>query len=525
MKTNLVITFLLLTLLVDSNAQQEVQSYGQENRNHFCTVVAGMSKKGLIIGNNEDWVYPFTSIFIIPATDKEYGRMLFGFSFSETNPGYCGGINEKGLFIDGNGIERTGWDPESGKKYLRGNYESQLLANCATVEEVVQIYKNNNTPGLQNGKYLVADKTGESAVIEWGQGKLQILRRKEKYQISTNFVQSNYSEGKYSDFRYNLAEKILRQSNEITIDVVKSVLNATHWEEYSGSMTTTLYSYICDLRKGDVYIYNFHDFDNPVKLNIYNELKKGKSSRSILSLFSNETFSENRFRIASIGKMFYERYSKNGIEAALSLYNELKYSENKLFKYNVGEDQLLNFGKHLIENRKTSDIPAVIQFLMKEYPMSENVYCKVAEAIENTGNIDLAIKNYEKVLEINPFNGLARGKWNMLNWEKTYKKSGIAALQNQINDMRLKNPRFVSENDLNNLGYIILNNKKIDDAIKIFSLIVELYPESPDAFDSLGEAYLKDGQTELAIRYYQRSFELNPENDNAKKVLEQLQKK
>ena len=41
---------------------------------------------------------------------------------------------------------------------------------------------------------------------------------------------------------------------------------------------------------------------------------------------------------------------------------------------------------------------------------------------------------------------------------------------------------------------------------------------------SYGEAFLKNGQTEEAIKMYKRSIELNPKNENGKKVLEKIVK-
>jgi cytochrome c-type biogenesis protein CcmH/NrfG len=44
-------------------------------------------------------------------------------------------------------------------------------------------------------------------------------------------------------------------------------------------------------------------------------------------------------------------------------------------------------------------------------------------------------------------------------------------------------------------------------------------------YDSLGEAYMKAGNKEPAITNYKRSFELDPKNDNAIHMLNQLTSK
>jgi tetratricopeptide (TPR) repeat protein len=78
------------------------------------------------------------------------------------------------------------------------------------------------------------------------------------------------------------------------------------------------------------------------------------------------------------------------------------------------------------------------------------------------------------------------------------------------------------ENQLNSLGYRLLNAKKFNDAIRIFQLNVEAYPQSGNVYDSLGEAYMNDGNKPLAIANYQKSVELNPKNRNALVYLQKL---
>jgi CubicO group peptidase (beta-lactamase class C family) len=80
-----------------------------------------------------------------------------------------------------------------------------------------------------------------------------------------------------------------------------------------------------------------------------------------------------------------------------------------------------------------------------------------------------------------------------------------------------------SESDLNLLGYFLLyDDKKVDDAIKIFELNTKAFPTSSNTFDSLGEAYLQKGDSELAKLNYRRALELDPTNVHAKKMLDKI---
>ncbi len=81
------------------------------------------------------------------------------------------------------------------------------------------------------------------------------------------------------------------------------------------------------------------------------------------------------------------------------------------------------------------------------------------------------------------------------------------------------------EDNLNGTGYRLLNAKKIKDAIEVFKVNVKLFPHSWNVYDSLGEAYADDGDTEDAIKNYKMSVQINPKNDSGVKALEKLAKK
>ena len=79
----------------------------------------------------------------------------------------------------------------------------------------------------------------------------------------------------------------------------------------------------------------------------------------------------------------------------------------------------------------------------------------------------------------------------------------------------------VSEGALNQLGYALLSSDALA-AVAVFELNAELRPSSANCHDSLGEGYLKAGETDRAAASYRRSLELNPGNDNARRVLARL---
>lgn len=101
-------------------------------------------------------------------------------------------------------------------------------------------------------------------------------------------------------------------------------------------------------------------------------------------------------------------------------------------------------------------------------------------------------------------------------------EKGIESALQSYRSLKQSNDYYVSESQLNGLGYRLLNMKKFREAIEIFKLNVEAYPQSANVYDSLGEAYMMKGDNELAIRNYQKSVELNPQNTNAIEALKKL---
>jgi imidazolonepropionase-like amidohydrolase len=106
----------------------------------------------------------------------------------------------------------------------------------------------------------------------------------------------------------------------------------------------------------------------------------------------------------------------------------------------------------------------------------------------------------------------------------TIQKQGIAAAVAQYHDLKTNQPNAYdfSEQEFIGLGYALLRQKKIPEAIEIFKLSIEAYPQSYNTWDSLAEAYMDHGDKDLAIQNYKKSLELNPKNTNGTEKLKQL---
>jgi len=108
--------------------------------------------------------------------------------------------------------------------------------------------------------------------------------------------------------------------------------------------------------------------------------------------------------------------------------------------------------------------------------------------------------------------------------EETIEESGVDEGINKYYELKNANSEncIFNELALNNLGHKLLSSDKKTEAIEIFKLNAKEYPESWNVYDSLGEAYMKNGDEKLAIMNYQESIKLNPENSNGEERLAEL---
>ena len=78
---------------------------------------------------------------------------------------------------------------------------------------------------------------------------------------------------------------------------------------------------------------------------------------------------------------------------------------------------------------------------------------------------------------------------------------------------------YINEWSFNSKGYRHIRNEEYDKAIGVLNMNAQLHPKSPNVFDSLGEAYLKSGDSLEAYNNYKKALELNPNNMRAERYL------
>jgi len=157
------------------------------------------------------------------------------------------------------------------------------------------------------------------------------------------------------------------------------------------------------------------------------------------------------------------------------------------------------------------------------------------ELNEENGKWELAVSNNEisfekddngNVTQLTYYQNvyLTRGVLVSNYVEETIEESGIEEGLDKYYELKnAHNPDCIfNELALNNLGYKLLSSEKNAEALEVFKLNAEEYPDSWNVYDSLGEAFMKNGDKKQAIKSYKKSIKLNPENTGGEEMLAKL---
>jgi CubicO group peptidase (beta-lactamase class C family) len=126
----------------------------------------------------------------------------------------------------------------------------------------------------------------------------------------------------------------------------------------------------------------------------------------------------------------------------------------------------------------------------------------------------LALLNYPRY---NAPSSLARARI-----ARRLKSRGIDAALAEYRDISETDSTATPESLLNDLGYFLLDQSRVDDAIRAFRANIAAYPHSPNVYDSMGDAYLAGGHRTAARDAYRRAFELDSTYLRAKRLSDSL---
>lgn len=110
-------------------------------------------------------------------------------------------------------------------------------------------------------------------------------------------------------------------------------------------------------------------------------------------------------------------------------------------------------------------------------------------------------------------------------FRQTLNTSSLERAVQQFQTLKTDKVYSLNEGEMNALGYEMMAEGKMKEALAVFNLNVEAFPNSFNVYDSRGEAYMKSGDKVAAIKDYKKSLELNPRNTGGIEKLKELGEK
>lgn len=314
-----------------------------------CTIFS-ITKGGVTLaGNNEDYNKPNTKVWTTPSDNQNYGCIFF--CFDAFWP--LGGMNTEGLMFDWALTPVHYYYISPYKKRIRSSVCKLMLQKCSNVEEAIEFIDDYNLHELKNAHMLMADKYGNSAIVEWNGSEVSIIMSDNDYQVLTNFNIKNANESQLKSGRFFKASQQLKECDTLTIDFVRNVLESVH----QNGKYPTLYSNVYDLQNQKVYVYYRHDYNYVHEFDLVTGLGKSEMKSDLAVYFPDVIFSE---------------------------FGELDFKK----RYNNKKLKIL--GSELKKINEFSKAAITFEYDLKLYPDSR-------ESIENLIDIYAILNNEKKV--------------------------------------------------------------------------------------------------------------------------------
>lgn len=345
------------------------------NQADACTIFMHYDGSKVLVGNNEDYIPAAKAwLWVRPGNEVANGYIFWGFQQKYPE----GGMNEKGLFIDAAALpEKIAIIRDPDKPDFNGYIIEKILRECSSVKQAIALVSKYNLTWQEKAQIMVVDKSGDYAVIHAN----YIVSK------STNtFVLTNYSIGEsvkpnFTCWRRNTVEEELKD-NPFSVALFRNTLAKTAQTEPDNA---TVYSQVCDLENGTVYLYQKHNFNEVATLSLPGMLQKGRSNIAISTFFPQ-----------GIGDIVARQINSLGIAQSFKTYFRLKKSSNHK-GYDFSERELDKAAYTFLNMQKFKEAIAVFRLNIRAYPSSANAKAGLANALLLQGNTQAADKEYLKV--------------------------------------------------------------------------------------------------------------------------------
>jgi len=383
-----------------------------------CTMFKITEDGKTIVGNNEDWSNPHSRIWFEVGGDGEFGVAYVG--FDDLNP--QGAFNEAGLVYDIFAMPYEEITEGKHKKPQSEDFLKTVMRSSATVDEVKVQLEAHNLEGFEQVMLLYVDKSGKYLIQE---------RDKLTSGDDARYVLSNFSPTKVADHssvalpHFQKGRALLDDHADLSLDFCESMLNALHQDVpfWGGTQYSTLYN----LTDGKIDLYYFHDYNQSVRFDLKEELEKGNHVLKIPEMFP-DVVGGHKYLVN------YDEYQEN----LLLLENDKTFSDpetlSRVTKKIVGGPpkkmiyanyyKIEKIGNEWLQKGNYDNAISVFSINAGVFDWIVGPFANLAHAYMLDGQYDMAITNYEKVLEISPGDENAASQLRKINLLQSKSEEG-----------------------------------------------------------------------------------------------------
>lgn len=233
----------------------------------------------------------------------------------------------------------------------------------------------------------------------------------------------------------------------------------------------------------------------------------------------------------------YARLAKDkGLEAAVAMINRERAAKSGLSYFSP--EEAMQLAVSFLARKQYTEALGLLRACREDFPRIAHTFAMMAQAQLGLGDVASAEASMKEGEAVQPMFSWERAQIEQARlalskakrgsaaelFGKSLAESGVPGAERKLKEMRKRRPNgpVFDESDFNALGYRLLQENKLETALYVFDKTTTLYPDSWNAWDSLGEAAAKAGQTEKAVASYRKSIELNPGNKNGRAMLDKL---
>jgi tetratricopeptide (TPR) repeat protein len=226
-----------------------------------------------------------------------------------------------------------------------------------------------------------------------------------------------------------------------------------------------------------------------------------------------------------------------GLEAAVAMLDRERAAPSGIYAF--VPEEVLQQAVAFLARKQYAESLGLLRAGRESFPNVADVYTSLAQAYIGLGDAASAEAVLKEGEAVEPMFSWERPRIEQARLAlrkaklgaaaellgKALSEGGIPAAEKAMKDLLKRRPTgpVFDEADFNVLGYKYVSENRLDLALYVFEKTSLLYPDSWNAWDSLGETAAKAGRREQAMASYRRSLELNPGNKNGGAALKQLE--